>query len=87
MRARNGGSHIDLVDSLLIAADDGELETVRILVDAGIDVNATNQYSLDKCTCKALAHAAREGREDVAIFLLDRGAEINAASESGRIRR
>lgn len=59
---------------LVAAAEAGELETVRALLDAGADPNA-----LDAEQRGALSEAALEGHEVVARLLLERGANPNLA--------
>ena len=51
------------------------LETVRLLVARGADVNGADQYGRT-----ALIMAARYGRTEIIRFLLSRGANPNAES-------
>jgi ankyrin len=59
---------------LLFAARSGDLESARLLVAAGANVNDTQA---DGNT--ALVVAAHSGSGSVAAFLLDKGADVNAA--------
>lgn len=58
---------------LLIAINDGDLEKVRSLIDAGSDVNARS-YTGDT----ALVVASRKGRTEIVKTLINAGAEINS---------
>lgn len=60
--------------ALIRASREGALETVRRLLAAGMDVNATGE---DGET--ALMMAAREDEYSVAQFLIDKGAKVNVA--------
>jgi ankyrin repeat protein len=59
--------------ALLFAARSGDVESARLLVDAGADVNDALPNGMT-----ALVEAAHSGHEDVAILLLDKGADPNA---------
>jgi ankyrin repeat protein len=59
---------------LLFAARQGDLESARILVDAGANVNDSAPAGLS-----ALVVAAHSGHGEVAGFLLEKGADPNAA--------
>jgi cytohesin len=61
--------------ALLFAARAGNLDSARVLLDAGADVNdeAPNGTS-------ALVVAAHSGQGQLAAFLLDKGADANAAA-------
>jgi ankyrin repeat protein len=58
---------------LLEAAEKGNLKYVRELLDDGVDVNSRNKYGES-----ALTKSAEQGRLDLAKFLLERGAYVNA---------
>jgi ankyrin repeat protein len=62
---------------LMHAAAFGNLETLRTLIDAGVDVNASNDSN-----ATALLWAARN--PDKARLLIERGANPNAQSKQGR---
>ena len=71
-RMAHGGS-----TPLLFAARNGDVETARMLVDAGADVNDTAAAGTS-----ALVIAAHSAHEPLAIYLLEQGADPNA-SEAG----
>ena len=63
---------------LMFAAQQGDLETARMLLEARADVNATSpDYG------NALIVAASSGNEAFAIYLLDKGADPNAMDGFG----
>ncbi len=63
---------------LMFAAQSGDLESVQALVEAGADVNdATPDDG------SALVLAATNGHEEVGIYLLEKGADPNAADGYG----
>jgi ankyrin repeat protein len=64
---------------LLYAARDGRLESVRMLVAAGADVNQTDPNGLTP-----LLMAITNNHMEVARFTIDHGAEINVADWYGR---
>ena len=61
------------------AADKGDLTVVKRLVGSGTPVDIRDQYEYTP-----LYYAARMGHEDVAVYLLDRGADVNAQGKNGR---
>jgi uncharacterized protein len=63
---------------LLFAARVGDLESARILLAAGADVNAATPE-----VGNALVVASASHHEELAIFLLEKGANPNAADEYG----
>jgi ankyrin repeat protein len=63
----------------LYAARDGRLESARILVTAGADVNQTDANGITP-----LIMAITNNHVDVARFLMERGADINASDWYGR---
>ena len=68
-RMAHGGS-----TALLFAARNGDVESARVLVDAGADVNDTAAAG-----ASALVIAAHSGHGQLAIYLLEEGADPNAA--------
>ena len=60
--------------ALMFAARVGDLESARLLVAAGADVNDTDAWGVSATTL-----AAHSGFDDLVVFLLDRGADANAA--------
>ena len=64
--------------ALLFAAQQGDLESARLLIEAGADVNyATQEHG------SALLLASSYGHEDLAIYLLEQGADPNIAAGDG----
>jgi ankyrin repeat protein len=61
--------------ALLFAARQGSLETARVLVAAGADVDKTSADG-----SSPLLVAVQNGNYDIARFLLDRGADLNRAN-------
>ncbi len=64
---------------LLEAAKDGNLETVRTLLDKGADVNAK---STDTRTC-CINGGFLRGDTDIVKLLIDKGADVNAKTHKG----
>ena len=61
------------ITTLMFAASNGKLETVKYLVEKGLDVNAKNKYGET-----ALMFACRGGYMDVVAYLVDTaGADVN----------
>ena len=70
----NGGG----LTPLVLAARQGDLESTRILLDAGADVNQVTQYGWTP-----LLTAVHNRYYQVASFLLDKGADANIANKGG----
>jgi ankyrin repeat protein len=64
---------------LLLAAREGRTESVRVLLDAGADINIADP---DRHT--ALTLALINGHLDVAALLIERGIDVNLADKVGR---
>lgn len=60
------------------AAADGDLQRMRMLQMAGVNVNSHG------ACCSPLFLAAGEGRLDAVRYLLDQGADVNAREYGGR---
>jgi len=66
--------------ALHLAANNGYVEVVRLLVANKIEVNAAaNKYKKT-----GLHYAARHGRKEIATLLLENGADVNALDRSDR---
>jgi len=70
----NGGG----LTPLVLAARQGDLESARILLDAGADVNQVTQYRWTP-----LLTATQNRYYRLASFLLDKGADANIANKGG----
>ena len=63
------------------AAGEGDIQTVRTLLESGVDVNEISYTIGNKLT--ALHWAAYKGRTDIVRILLDAGAEMNVKDAVG----
>jgi ankyrin repeat protein len=63
---------------LLFAARGGHLNSARLLLEAGANLNTTAPDGMSP-----LLMASASGHQDLSIFLLDQGADPNAADEYG----
>ena len=68
-----GRDHPDTETPLMSAARAGRLDAVRLLLEAGADVNATDAHQQET----ALMWAAAEGHADVVTALIQAGADPN----------
>jgi uncharacterized protein len=64
---------------LLFAVRQGDLESVKILVEAGADVNETDPVKISP-----LVVAINNAQYDIAGFLLEKGADPNVADSTGK---
>jgi ankyrin repeat protein len=71
------GSHWFEREQLHFAAGDGDLETVKRLLQHGADPNA-----FDDLGWTPLIHAAKRGHVDVVVCLLAAGAKVDARDEA-----
>jgi TPR repeat protein len=65
------------------AAKAGHLEMVKLLLDRGVQVDATGNDSQGKSEATALNLAAQEGQTAVVQLLLERGARVDARDPDG----
>jgi ankyrin repeat protein len=65
-------------NNLLLAAKDGHIDIVKLLIDKGADVNAKSSNGWT-----ALMLASETGYIDIAKLLIDKGADVNAKSSNG----
>jgi ankyrin repeat protein len=66
-------------NALLFAAREGDVETTKVMLDAGVDINYGD---IDNAT--ALVVAIMNKQYTLAKFLIDRGADPNVVEASGR---
>lgn len=64
---------------LIEAAIKQDINSVRLLLDSGYEVNEKNQFG-----DTALTKAAGSGNIEIVKLLVARGADVNAANKSGR---
>jgi len=76
-RADDDGTHEAKV-SLHTAAEEGNIDTVKSLLERGVDVNARNASDQTP-----LARAATKGYVDVVRLLIERGAEVDSRNKLG----
>jgi len=67
--------------ALACAADGGQKDMVKYLLEKGSDVNATNSTGLTALHFAACGNKTNQA--DVAILLLDNGADVNAKANGG----
>lgn len=65
-------------NALILASQNGHIETVRVLFDRDVDVNSATTEGLT-----SLHMAAQEGHVEVVSFLLERGADFDALANNG----
>jgi ankyrin repeat protein len=68
------------MNPLVVAAENNQLEVVRILLDHGIDVDE-RRYQWGSTS--ALTNAAAHGNEDICRLLIDRGADVESTEKDG----
>ena len=72
----DGGANVNAIDrkektALIFASENGDLETVKFLVEHDAHINTTNKYT-------SLKQASRYNRLEIVTFLVENGAHINA---------
>ena len=83
------GAQIDRSGALIVAAENGSLEAVRCLVSHGANINLmhtsdTDLYSKSLEEQSALHKAVLGEHEDVVVFLVENGAELNLRDHEGK---
>ena len=71
---------IGYIEGQILASEEMAFEAVRVLVENGEDVNATNDKNET-----ALHGAAYRGANSIALYLIDRGARLDIEDELGRM--
>jgi ankyrin repeat protein len=64
--------------ALVFAAREGDVETTKVLLDAGADINQTTEYGWTP-----LLTAVNNRNYKVAEYLIERGADVNLANKGG----
>jgi ankyrin repeat protein len=75
---RRGGADGGMLTALVFAAREGDLESARLLVAAGADVNQATNFGWTP-----LLAAIQNRNYQFAKFLIDRGANVNIANKGG----
>jgi ankyrin repeat protein len=76
--AQRGKKQFGGLTPLLFAAREGNIEGVKVLLDAGADINQTSEYGWT-----ALLTATQNRYYKLGVYLLERGANPNVANEGG----
>lgn len=66
-------------DKLCSAVKSGDIQTVKVQVENGVDVNARDS----EFQVTALSWAALQGHTEIAALLIERGADVNAKNQDG----
>jgi ankyrin repeat protein len=75
------GSDLTPGDRFAVAIEKGDLEAVQALVDGGSKADTLIEYGEHKIT--PLMKACWDGEMDIAKYLIDQGANVNAADDQG----
>lgn len=67
----------DTTDDLFAAIKAKDINRVRTLLDAGVNVNAMAENILGIKNISPLSYAVNEGDTEIAVLLIDRGADVN----------
>jgi ankyrin repeat protein len=70
-----------LGDQFAIAIESGDLDKIKGLVEGGAKADTLIEYGEHKIT--PLMKACWDGHMEIATYLMDQGADVNAADESG----
>ena len=77
------GTMADGFTALMMAADGGQFEIARVLIQVGANVNARRSNAGDLNGWTVLMSAARGGRLEIARLLIEMGARVNDATATG----
>ena len=66
-------------EALIDTARNGDLETAKLLIENGTDINAN-----DKDGVTALMNASKEGNLEIVKYLVEKGANVNIKDNHGR---
>src|SRR5512146_3098620 len=76
------GAEFTTGEKFAIAIEKGDIEGVKELVEGGAKADTRIEYGEHKIT--PLMKACWEGNAEIAEYLLDKGANVNAADEGGQ---
>ena len=76
----NESTQMDKANALVLAAERGNLEIVKFLIERGVKIESKD---VDGAT--ALYGAALNGRTSVVQYLVEKGADVNAADNEGYV--
>ncbi|CAF1105763.1 unnamed protein product [Adineta steineri] len=71
------------INGLIVAAEYGSFDILRLLVEAGLDVNYKVEGKGESAGRTPLFCACAAGFQDIVEYLIDRGADVNATEKSG----
>jgi ankyrin repeat protein len=78
MLAAGGGAGVGAFAPSLRVTEEGAIQTIQLLLDHGIDINASNTSGLT-----ALHRAAARGADKVVKYLAEHGAKLDAKNKDG----
>ncbi|CAF1008766.1 unnamed protein product [Rotaria sp. Silwood1] len=71
------------INGLIVAAESGSFDILRLLVDAGLDVNYKIAGKGETAGRTPLFCACAKGFQDIVEYLIDHGADVNGTESSG----
>ncbi|CAF1267411.1 unnamed protein product [Adineta steineri] len=71
------------INGLIVAAESGSFDILRLLVDAGLDVNYTIEGKGETAGRTPLFCACAKGFQDIVQYLIEKGADVNGTEKSG----
>ncbi|CAF1618696.1 unnamed protein product, partial [Adineta ricciae] len=71
------------INGLIVAAESGSFDILRLLVEAGLDVNYKIEGKGETAGRTPLFCACAKGFQDIVEYLIDRGADVNGTEKSG----
>ncbi|CAF3681618.1 unnamed protein product [Rotaria sordida] len=71
------------INGLIVAAESGSFDILRLLVDAGLDVNYKIAGKGETAGRTPLFCACAKGFQNIVEYLVDRGADVNGTENSG----
>lgn len=71
------------INGLIVAAESGSFDIVKLLVEAGLDVNYKIEGPEETSGRTPLFCASAKGFRDIAEYLVEKGADVNATENTG----